>query len=393
MKRVILADVARRAGRLADGRVVRPHRPARGDADLDRRRVPGSCGSPRISATGPTSSRGACAPGRPTRSGSSQTRSRRRRFAGNLIKGALEAARDRGHLLLIAETEGDPKLEQELLESDGRPPGRRDRVGVDVHPQDRSSEAVEVARSRPPERRAGATRDLISVIPDELAGGRMAAETLIGAGHRGGIYLSAPDLGRPRPRPPGASPRSNDSRASSGSPRRRSRRPAGAIACVEWEPELGYAAVQTLIKQGAKLEALICFNDRLALGAYNALADAGLAVPIGRIGRVVRRRSDRLMDATAADDNRNPSLRARPEVDRTAPRRPDERQVERRKGHSNTNAAPTARVGKETLRTPARAHASIGAAAVGMRRCATWPIQPPSTQQCCGTLSSRASAT
>jgi len=38
-------------------------------------------------------------------------------FAGNLIKGALEAARDRDHLLLIAETEGDPKLEQELLEA------------------------------------------------------------------------------------------------------------------------------------------------------------------------------------------------------------------------------------------------------------------------------------
>lgn len=38
-------------------------------------------------------------------------------FAGNFIKGALEAARDRGHLLLIAETEGDDRLQQELLET------------------------------------------------------------------------------------------------------------------------------------------------------------------------------------------------------------------------------------------------------------------------------------
>src|SRR3954470_3297276 len=38
-------------------------------------------------------------------------------FAGDLIKGALEAARDRGHLLLIAETEGDATLERELLEA------------------------------------------------------------------------------------------------------------------------------------------------------------------------------------------------------------------------------------------------------------------------------------
>ena len=38
-------------------------------------------------------------------------------FAGDLIKGALEAARDRGYLLLIAETEGDRTLEQQLLEA------------------------------------------------------------------------------------------------------------------------------------------------------------------------------------------------------------------------------------------------------------------------------------
>src|SRR5579884_1458681 len=38
-------------------------------------------------------------------------------FAGNFIKGALEAARDRGYLLLIAETEGDTTLEQQLLEA------------------------------------------------------------------------------------------------------------------------------------------------------------------------------------------------------------------------------------------------------------------------------------
>ena len=37
-------------------------------------------------------------------------------------------------------------------------------------------------------------------------------------------------------------------------------------------------ATQTLLKK-RKPSALICFNDRLALGAYQALADAGLAVP------------------------------------------------------------------------------------------------------------------
>src|SRR5664279_722777 len=38
-------------------------------------------------------------------------------FAGHLIWGALDAARERGHLLFIAETEGDPELEQQLIEA------------------------------------------------------------------------------------------------------------------------------------------------------------------------------------------------------------------------------------------------------------------------------------
>lgn len=37
--------------------------------------------------------------------------------AGTLIKGALEAARERGNLLLIGETEGDPELERRLIQT------------------------------------------------------------------------------------------------------------------------------------------------------------------------------------------------------------------------------------------------------------------------------------
>ena len=38
-------------------------------------------------------------------------------FAGHLIWGALDAAREHDHLLLIAETEGDRELEKELIEA------------------------------------------------------------------------------------------------------------------------------------------------------------------------------------------------------------------------------------------------------------------------------------
>ena len=53
---------------------------------------------------------------------------------------------------------------------------------------------------------------------------------------------------------------------------------AGAVPCPDWQPELGYKATRQLLEK-APPSALICFNDRLAFGAYQALADAGLEVP------------------------------------------------------------------------------------------------------------------
>jgi LacI family transcriptional regulator len=53
---------------------------------------------------------------------------------------------------------------------------------------------------------------------------------------------------------------------------------AGAVACYDWQPDIGYGATRQLL-DSTRPTALICFNDRLALGAYQALADAGLEVP------------------------------------------------------------------------------------------------------------------
>jgi len=201
-------------------------------------------------------------------------------FAGNLIKGALEAARDRDHLLLIAETEGDPRLGQELLEAmvDRQVDGivlasmYTRRLAVPKLLKSRAAVLLNAVPARPAR--------LISVIPDELAAGRTAAETLIAAGHRDGIYLVGagpkPNQG---PKPAGGVAAVERLEGIKAAFRDAGLKAAGAVACVEWQPELGYAAVHKLIEQGAKLRALICFNDRLALGAYNALADAGLAVP------------------------------------------------------------------------------------------------------------------
>src|SRR5207245_1705629 len=39
------------------------------------------------------------------------------RFAGGMIRGALDAARERDHVLLIAETQGDPDLERDAIDA------------------------------------------------------------------------------------------------------------------------------------------------------------------------------------------------------------------------------------------------------------------------------------
>jgi LacI family transcriptional regulator len=116
-----------------------------------------------------------------------------------------------------------------------------------------------------------------SVIPDEIQAGRDAVAALFAAGCRSGIHVIGAASGKDQA-PPGSVAAVErlagirEALAAAGS------RLAGASGCVEWEPEDGYRATRAALT-GTRPQALICFNDRLALGAYQALQDAGLRVP------------------------------------------------------------------------------------------------------------------
>jgi LacI family transcriptional regulator len=109
--------------------------------------------------------------------------------AGTLIKGALEAARERGSLLLIGETEGDPDLERRLIQT------MHDRRADGLILASMYTRKIQVPKALPdmpaillnalPRRPAG----ISSVIPDEIEAGRRAATVLLEGGHRDGIYL------------------------------------------------------------------------------------------------------------------------------------------------------------------------------------------------------------
>ncbi len=198
-------------------------------------------------------------------------------LAGDMIKGALEAAREHGYMLFIGETEGDAASEQRLLDA----------------MLDRQVDGIILAsmftRLRPlPEPLADVPAVLLntvpleptplpSVIPDEYAAGHAAATLLLDAGHRQ-IHLV------------GAGPGIADVPAGTVAGRERlagirdalaehGLEPASGHLCSEWLPLNGRQAVTRLVRDDPRPEALICFNDRLAFGAYQALQHAGLRVP------------------------------------------------------------------------------------------------------------------
>jgi LacI family transcriptional regulator, galactose operon repressor len=197
------------------------------------------------------------------------------RLAGDMIKGALEAARERGVMLFIGETEGEADLERRLLQAmyDRQVDGiilaamytRTIKVPNGLRP------APAVLLNALPRRPS----PLPSVLPDEVEAGRTAARVLLEAGHRGGIH------------PIGAGPSLRDAPGVAAAERLIGIHDvlgaagvdiAGGRVCPDWQPDYGLAATRALLET-ERPRALICFNDRIAFGAYQALDDVGLKVP------------------------------------------------------------------------------------------------------------------
>jgi LacI family transcriptional regulator len=199
-------------------------------------------------------------------------------FAGHLIWGALDAARERGHLLFIAETEGDAELEQQMIEAmhDRQVDGivlasmYTREVKLPKHLLDRPAVLLNALPS--------GKSTIPSVVPDEAEAGRTAAGVLLDAGYTDGIYLVGAGPGKAQA-PKGSIAAVERLQGIIEALHARGVDAAGAVGCPEWQPDNGYAATRQILEQGSRPAALICFNDRLALGAYQALSEAGLEVP------------------------------------------------------------------------------------------------------------------
>lgn len=197
-------------------------------------------------------------------------------LAGDLIKGALEAAHDRGFMLFIGETEGDPELERGLLDA------MHDRQvdGIVLASMSTGSRAIPAGLDAVPAVLLNAfgddDRSLPTVVPDEISAGRSAAQLLLDAGHRR-IHLV------------GAGPTPDQVFPGTVAGRERLAGILEALSAAgvavagghlfeDWLPEHGYDATRQILAAGG-CDAIITFNDRLAFGAYQALQEAGLRVP------------------------------------------------------------------------------------------------------------------
>jgi LacI family transcriptional regulator len=188
-------------------------------------------------------------------------------FAGQIIHGAQDEAWRHGYVLLVANTEGNADAEHEaiamLLEHKVRGVlySTWYHREVDVPEGLSESECVLV--------NCYSSQDLPAVVPDEIAGGRDATRLLIEQGHEriGFINTTTP------------SP-AHDGRL-------QGYREALAAAGLEFDPALvvdahpeqegGYDALPHLLEQG--VSGIFCHNDRVAMGLYDGLRDAGLDVP------------------------------------------------------------------------------------------------------------------
>lgn len=198
------------------------------------------------------------------------------RYASGLIRGALEAAEQANHVMLLLETGGEPAREVQAIEA----------------ALDRQVDGIVFAAMRarevfvpdlPPSTKGvmlngTSSRISTSVLPDEFAGGRAAVEILHRAGHRSGIAL----VGYNELAERGLFRSDTVARRLAGIKSAMFEHGLGFVAeesCWEWEPHHGYELVSKILKRDPTVEALLCLNDRLAFGAYQALAEAGLRVP------------------------------------------------------------------------------------------------------------------
>lgn len=193
-------------------------------------------------------------------------------FASQMLTGASAAARMLAHLIVIGESQGDPQLEALLVEEmldrhvDGIIYATMVTAEVSV-PQSLRQQRVVLLNC------VDRATHLPAVLPDEYEGGRTAVAELLAGDVPGEIHVVGELAGDTSSL---AGPLRRD--GITDALRKAGRELAGVVACP-WEVEAAFDAVDAFLNDGGHPSGLVCLNDRVALGTFQALAEHGLAVP------------------------------------------------------------------------------------------------------------------
>jgi DNA-binding LacI/PurR family transcriptional regulator len=194
-------------------------------------------------------------------------------FAGRMLAGANDVAREQGRLVVLVNTDDDEEQEQTAIQAllgqqvDAMVYARmwhrvitapaglpEDTVFLDCHTQEGGRPAV---------------------VPDDRQGGVEAVRELVAAGHRRIAYVDAPE----------------EKGIVASLLRHEGYLQVLAEAGIEPDPALhvrgtidaggGRAATEQLLDlpQGRRPTAIFCFNDRMAMGVYTAAHRQGLHIP------------------------------------------------------------------------------------------------------------------
>ncbi|GAB3095458.1 LacI family DNA-binding transcriptional regulator [Isoptericola nanjingensis] len=191
-------------------------------------------------------------------------------FAGKLILGAQDVALSREAVVLVVSTGYQRDVENREIEEllrrqvDGILYASMFHRRVELPPQLASVPTVFVNAEC-------TTPGVPWVVPDEVAGGRDAAEVLLDAGHRRLAFINnIDDIPASAGRLDGFRARLADGGV-----------PDDDVAVVAAESDAtgGYEAASALLARERRPTAIFCFNDRVAMGAYRAAAERGLRIP------------------------------------------------------------------------------------------------------------------
>ena len=191
-------------------------------------------------------------------------------FAGQLIQGAQDEAWRNGYVLLIANTGGDRAVEERALGMLLEHQVAGILYSTWYHRRTLSPYLLKGV----PHVLANCFSDdptELAVVPDEVQGGRSATRLLLERGHRRVAFLNSVE----------------DAPATVG--RLKGYREALAQFDIPFEHELvlevghdqesGFAGISRLLELQHRPTAVFCYNDRVAMGAFDALRCAGLEVP------------------------------------------------------------------------------------------------------------------